>query len=268
MTAIALGGAAFTPAGAAGARGFGSRAPHALPGGVEYVRKGVRTRPHHARCARRSAQRHGRRHAATRAACQPAPTKAGHRHIAPHPAPTAAHAASPTGPSTASIIAAVLATPCQNTELTPEPANLPLVREAVLCLINTERAQHGELPLSTDPRLEASAESHVQDMIAEDYFDHVSPSGVSPVDRDRSSGYLPNSSVGYVIGENLAWGTYELSTPQSIVAAWIASPGHLANILESSYHDTGIAIVPQVPTAYANGSPGSTYAQEFGVITE
>jgi uncharacterized protein YkwD len=71
-----------------------------------------------------------------------------------------------------------------------------------------------------------------------------------------------------VIGENLAWGTYQLSTPQSIVSAWIASPGHLANILESSYRDTGIAIAPQVPSSLSGGSPGATYAQEFGVISE
>jgi uncharacterized protein YkwD len=162
----------------------------------------------------------------------------------------------------------VLATPCQNTELLPEAGNLPLVRAATLCLINQERAQHNELPLNPDRRLEAAAESHNADMMGNDYFEHVSPSGVTPVDRARTAGYLPNESVGYVIGENLAWGTYQLSTPQSIVSAWIASPGHLANILESSYRDTGIAITAQVPASVGGGSPGATYAQEFGVITE
>ena len=69
-----------------------------------------------------------------------------------------------------------------------------------------------------------------------------------------------------MIGENLAWGTYSLATPQSIVSAWIASPGHLANILESQYKETGIGIVPAVPTSMGGGSPGASYAQEFGVI--
>ena len=103
-------------------------------------------------------------------------------------------------------------------------------------------------------------------MIALDYFDHVSPSGSTPVDRVRAAGYIPNSTVDYVIGENLAWGTLSLSTPQAIVSAWIASPGHLANILESHYIDTGIAIAPQVPASLADGASGATYAQEFGVI--
>jgi uncharacterized protein YkwD len=191
------------------------------------------------------------------------PTRSAHKPV-PH---VASRTATP-AQSNAGIIAAVLATPCQNTELVPTTANLALVRAAVLCLVNTERAQHGELPLNPDSRLEAAAESHTSDMITSDYFEHVSPNGTTPVDRVRAAGYLRNESVGYVIGENLAWGTYQLSTAQAIVSAWIASPGHLANILESSYRDTGIAITPQVPASVSGGSPGATYAQEFGVITE
>jgi uncharacterized protein YkwD len=186
----------------------------------------------------------------------------------PKPVPHVASRTATPAPSNASVIATVLATPCQNTELVPSAANLAQVRTAVLCLINTERAQRGELPLNADPRLEAAAESHVNDMIATNYFEHVSPNGTTPVDRVRAAGYLPNESVGYVIGENLAWGTYKLSTAQAIVSAWIASPGHLANILESSYRDTGIAIIAQVPASVSGGSPGATYAQEFGVISE
>jgi len=166
----------------------------------------------------------------------------------------------------AGVIAKVLATPCQNTQLTPEPGNLGLVRAAVLCLINTERAQNGEEPLATDPRLQQAAESHGREMISADYFDHVSPSGVTPVERIRSTGYIPNSEVGYVIGENLAWGTLSLSTPQAIVNAWIASPEHLANILESKYRDTGIDVEPEVPAQLSEGVAGALYTQEFGVI--
>ncbi len=168
--------------------------------------------------------------------------------------------------SAAAAIAKVLATPCQNTQLTPEPGNLPAVRAAVLCLINTERAQNGEEPLVPDSRLEAAAESHGKEMLALDYFAHVSPSGQTPVERVRTTGYIPNSEVGYVIGENLAWGTLTLSTPQAIVNAWIASPEHLANILESKYRDTGIDVQPQVPESLAEGVAGALYTQEFGVI--
>ncbi len=168
--------------------------------------------------------------------------------------------------SQAAAIAKVLSTPCPNTQLTPEPANLPLVRAAVLCLVNTERAQNGRQPLQANAQLEAAGESHGREMIADDYFDHISPSGITPVDRVRQTGYIPNSEVGYVVGENLAWGTLTLSTPEAIVKAWIASPEHLANILEAKYEDTGIDVEPAVPQSLAEGVQGALYTQEFGVI--
>jgi uncharacterized protein YkwD len=182
--------------------------------------------------------------------------------------PSAASVQASSAARDAATIAAVLATSCQNTELTPEPGNIGLVRGAVLCLINRKRAENGDAPLKTNPELEQAAEGHCEELIADDYFAHVSPSGETPVDRIRDTGYIPSPSDGYVIGENLAWGTYQLSTPASIVAAWIASPGHLANILESQYTETGIGITPSVPSSLAAGAPGATYAQEFGVIIQ
>jgi uncharacterized protein YkwD len=163
-------------------------------------------------------------------------------------------------------IAKVVPQPCENTNLTPEPANLPLVRAAVLCLINAERVQNGREPLVSNAHLEEAAESHGREMIADDYFAHVSPAGMTPVDRVRRTGYIPNSEDGYVIGENLAWGTLTLSTPAAIVAAWINSPEHLANILEGSYRETGIDVRPEAPASLAEEAQGALYTQEFGVI--
>jgi uncharacterized protein YkwD len=166
----------------------------------------------------------------------------------------------------AAVITAILATPCGNTDLMPEAGNLGLAREAVLCLINRERAQNSESPLRPSGELEQAAEGHSHELVTANYFAHVSPGGETPVDRVRETGYIPGPSVGYVIGENLAWGTYGLATPAEIVAAWMASPGHRANILEGQYSETGIGITPQVPGSLGNGAPGATYAQEFGVI--
>jgi uncharacterized protein YkwD len=164
------------------------------------------------------------------------------------------------------MIASALADPCQNSQLAPEPANLELIRAAVFCLVNRVRAENGELPLIRSALLEQAAEGHGAEMISDDYFDHVSPTGETPVDRIRGTGYLPSPQDGYVIGENLAWGTLSLATPQAIVEAWIASPKHLANILEGQYRETGIGVVPSVPAALSGGEPGATYSQEFGVI--
>lgn len=164
------------------------------------------------------------------------------------------------------MIAGVLATPCQNAEIMPSPANASVASAAVLCLINRARAQHFELPLAINPDLQRAAEVHTAEMISEDYFEHVSPTGSTPVARVRGAGYIPNPFVGYVIGENLAWGTLSLATPEAVVSAWMASPEHRANILEGSYRETGIGVAAQVPAAFAEGAPGATYTQEFGVI--
>lgn len=209
--------------------------------------------------------------AGRKANCRPSPVRTNSRAPQRRRQPAASKPESTTGPSRAAAvqaatIAQVLATPCQNINLTPTPANLALVRAAVLCLINNERAQHGEDPLQSNRQLEAAAEGHGREMIAADYFDHVSPAGMTPVDRVREAGYFPDPEVGYVVGENLAWGTLTLSTPEAIVDAWIASPEHLANILEANYRDTGIDVEPEVPKSLADGVEGGLYTQEFGVI--
>lgn len=165
-----------------------------------------------------------------------------------------------------SPIAKVLATTCENTELTPSPGNLAEIDAATLCLINQERARNGELPLEINAQLQEAAQGHSEEMIADDYFAHISPGGLTPLGRIEATGYIPNSQVGYTIGENIAWGTLQLSTPSSIVAAWIASPEHLANILYAPYLDTGVAVVAAVPASLAEGQPGALYSQEFGVI--
>lgn len=218
--------------------------------GVCHARAGARRRVTEARPA-------GRAPRVARRALAPA------RPLAPAPArPTPSSAST----QRAATIAGVLASQCQNTELTPEPGNVALVRAAVLCLINRERAQSGELPLALNPALQAAADGHAQEMVSADYFEHVSPSGLTPLGRMRAAGYLPDPSAGYVVGENIAWGTLNLATPQAIVSAWIASPEHLANILEDHYRETAIGVVPAVPPQLANGQQGATYAQEFGVI--
>lgn len=232
------------------------------------------TRHHVARsgCVARSAGARHRAHIAVRG-CRSSVHKArGTRHPKAHTTPAESPATTSTtnhgntASESATEITAVLATPCQNTELTPGAGNLALVQAAVLCLVNQERAQSGRTPLILNASLEQAAEGHCAELVADDYFAHISPGGETPVQRINATGYIPSPSDGYAIGENLAWGTLSLSTPKAIVAAWIASPGHLANILESQYTETGIGVTPAVPASLGEGEPGSTYAQEFGVI--
>jgi uncharacterized protein YkwD len=199
-------------------------------------------------------------------------------HSGAHPRATHAKGANHTGqagsiPTTTSsaaaaqaTIASVLATPCQNTEAMPEAGNLEQAETSTLCLINQERAREGEIPLVANGMLAQAAAAHTNDMVEGDYFAHVSLGGETPLERVERSGYIPNSSVGYTVGENLAWGTLYLATPKSIVAAWMASPEHRANILNGEYRDSALAIAPSAPPSLAGGLAGATYTQEFGVI--
>jgi uncharacterized protein YkwD len=161
-------------------------------------------------------------------------------------------------------IQSVLETPCQNTRLLPTAADLQLIREAIFCLVNQERASDGELPLISDAALGNAAQAHSEDMIEEDYFGHVTPGGLQPAERILQAGYLPSPQDGYTVGENIAWETLEGASAKATVAAWIASPDHLENILEARYRDTGIGVVAQAPRYLDTGAQGATYTQDFG----
>jgi uncharacterized protein YkwD len=155
---------------------------------------------------------------------------------------------------------------CANAGLHPTEHNLSLIRAATLCLVNRERSSHGERPLTENGRLEQTAQSHTESMVRDDYFEHVGPHGETPLQRMRAVGYISSSHVGYQVGENIGWGTLWLGTPRAIVAAWMASPGHRANILDASYRETGIGVSSHPPSSLANHQPGGIYTEDFGAI--
>jgi uncharacterized protein YkwD len=155
---------------------------------------------------------------------------------------------------------------CQDAELMPTPQDLDRIRAATMCLVNRERVAHGERALTFDAHIEQAAQAHTQSMVAGDYFDHVAPGGQTPLQRLREAGYIYSSRIGYEIGENIAWGSGGLGTPRAIVAAWMASPGHRANILDARFRDSAIGVSAQLPSSFAPGQPGGIYTQDFGVI--
>lgn len=159
---------------------------------------------------------------------------------------------------------------CANADTRPRASRLNLLRTATRCLVNRERVAHGERPLASSPSLARAAQSHTESMVARRYFDHIGPAGDTPLMRIRAAGYMAASPLsGYArvsVGENLAWGTGRLSTPRAIVAAWMASPGHRANILDPLYRATAIGISTRVPSSLAHGHAGGIYTEDFGSI--
>jgi uncharacterized protein YkwD len=152
---------------------------------------------------------------------------------------------------------------CENTDLAPAADNLATVVTATLCLLNGERADVGLPPLQQNDRLAAAARQHSQDMVQQQYFDHVAKDGTDPVDRIRAAGYLPNAGA-WTVGENLAWGTGALATPKEIVSAWMHSQGHRENILRPQFKEIGFGVVTGNPRS--DDGAGATYTTTFGGI--
>jgi uncharacterized protein YkwD len=156
--------------------------------------------------------------------------------------------------------------PCEGADLLPSQHDVGLVATATLCLINRERDAHGEAPLSLNTDLVHAAQGHTESMAAQDYFEHVSPDGQTPLSRMQANGYLSGADGGYEIGENIAWGSLRESTPAAIVSAWMASPPHRANILNASFRDSGVGVSAALPTSFAGGEAGAIYTQDFGAV--
>lgn len=185
------------------------------------------------------------------------------RKAVPHrKAPISVEAVASTPAATTAAQTATAAS-CANADVIPATANLDLVRAATLCLINQQRALAGLPALAENGALDSQAQSHSQDMVANDYFDHVSPTGVALLSRVVASGFATASAV-LDLGENIAAGAGPLATPAATVANWMLSPPHRANILDPTFAETGIGIATAVPAMLGIGSAGATYTQTFG----
>lgn len=110
-----------------------------------------------------------------------------------------------------------------------------LTKEKVLISTNKERVKAEMSPLKFSLKLNKAAELKVDDMFKQQYFAHVSPKGISV------SELAENVEYEYIIvGENLALGNFK--DEKELVDAWMASPGHKANILTKRYEEIGIAV--------------------------
>jgi uncharacterized protein YkwD len=150
---------------------------------------------------------------------------------------------------------------CANADLVPNAGNLDAIRAAIVCLHNQIRGRNGLPLLKGNTKLRLAAEGHSADMVSARYFDHTSPSGSTMVDRILAAGYV-RANQGWLLGENLEWGTGSLSTPRGALDAWMNSPGHKANILKRGYRHMGVGITLGIPTD--GGGSGATITVDFG----
>lgn len=145
----------------------------------------------------------------------------------------------------------------------PEPAaatagaratcNLAGFEAEMLATVNAYRAagascgSEGSFPaapaLAWNALLTQASLAHSDDMVASNVFSHTGSDGSSAGQRATAAGYVWRS-----LAENIAAGQGSVAT---VMSSWMASPGHCANIMRTSYQDIGVACV--------SGGVGNTY---------
>jgi hypothetical protein len=126
--------------------------------------------------------------------------------------------------------------------LTPAapPTALPQVERAVFTLTNSERARRGLPALQADDTLDAIARGHSADMLRRNFFAHTNPDGAGPADRMARA---HRQMIGE--GAENVWsgsGYSATAAAAQIVADWMASAGHRANILNQEYTHLGVGV--------------------------
>ena len=119
-------------------------------------------------------------------------------------------------------------------------------------LTNIEREKKGLSKVVENEALDKAAKLKAANMFSENYWAHFAPSGKTPWDFILGAGYRFTFA-----GENLAKNFY---SSDEVVAAWMASPTHRDNLLNSNYKDIGIAVEEGV----LNGQKTILIVQEFG----
>ena len=106
--------------------------------------------------------------------------------------------------------------------------------------------------LSWNSELGAAAQAHSRDMAALRYLSHTSRDGRAVSDRAMAAGYRWRS-----VGENIAQGQ---ESATDVVAGWLSSPGHCANIMNPAFTEMGAAYAIHG----AGRSARAYWAQVFG----
>lgn len=142
------------------------------------------------------------------------------------------------------------------------PAEWAAWEDAVVAEVNAVRARGADCgdrgpyaaagPVSMQDQLRCAARYHSRWMRDTDTFEHDSPGGdlgEDPWERIDATGY-----AGSPTGENIGAG---YSSPAAVVAGWVESDGHCANLMNASATQIGVGYA-------AGGSWNHWWTQVFG----
>jgi uncharacterized protein YkwD len=90
-------------------------------------------------------------------------------------------------------------------------------------------------PLTWSTQLTQAAAVHSQDMVTNNLFSHTGSNGSTLSSRVDATGYAWSS-----LGENIAAG---YGTVNNVMAGWMASDGHCANIMNPTFTQIGVACI-------------------------
>jgi uncharacterized protein YkwD len=145
--------------------------------------------------------------------------------------------------------------------LVPPAANeITQVARRILELVNEARASARRCgrtrfdaapPLALSEVLQRAALEHAQDMASHGNLSHAGSDGSTHAERATRAGYRWR-----VVGENVAAGQ---PAAEQVVAGWLKSPGHCANLMDPDFSEMGVAFA-----AAQQGSKGIYWAQMFG----
>jgi len=118
-------------------------------------------------------------------------------------------------------------------------ANLSGYEARVLDLLNTVRVDNGLSALAPDQGLTDISRARSSDLLSRDYFSHYTPEGTNVFDLMKESGIQFSAA-----GENLAHARPpDIGTPEAFLDAWMNSPEHKANIMQSKFGTIGVGMV-------------------------
>jgi len=147
---------------------------------------------------------------------------------------------------------------CPGADGTAGPA--PEQVNAMRCLIDYARGEHGLRALPSSEALEDSARLKAEAEVRCDEFSHTA-CGDPLTHTFKRAGYI-NPGYRWKVGENLAYGRGTAASPRGVMAMWLASPPHRANLLSAKWREQGVALLPQ---AVLMGQPGTAvWVSHFG----
>ena len=142
----------------------------------------------------------------------------------------------PPPPAPAPVVEAPAPPPPKPKRAGPPPRSIATIVDTLLILTNRERTRANLTPLRRSAELSRAAELQAEQMANAGKLAHEIPGTRYPTlsSRLKLVGYAARSS-----GENVAEG---YTSGAGLMASWMTSPPHRANILSAKYTETGVGM--------------------------